>query len=56
MVSGFEVANLPLWQWERAILEGFRVFRLLLENKGGTVIADLRRRSLTYTPPTASNL
>lgn len=56
MVSGFEVAELPLWQWERAILEGFRVFRLLFENKGGTVIADLRRRSLTYKPPAASNL
>lgn len=53
MVSGFEVAQLPLWQWERAILEGFRVFRLLLENKGGTVIADLPRRSLTYKLPVA---
>ena len=56
MVSGFEVASLPLWQWERAILEGFRIFRLLFENKGGTVIADLRRRSLTYTPPTTLKL
>lgn len=56
MVSGFEVAELPLWQWERAILDGFRVFRLLFENKGGTVVADLRRRSLSYKPPTTIKL
>jgi hypothetical protein len=54
MVSGFEVADLPLWQWERAILDGFRVFRLLFENKGGTVEADLRKRTLTYKPPAAT--
>lgn len=54
MVSGFEVADLPLWQWERAILDGFRVFRLLFENKGGTVDADLRKRTLTYKPPAAT--
>lgn len=54
MVSGFEVADLPLWQWERAILDGFRVFRLLFENKGGTVEADLRKRTLTYKPPAAA--
>lgn len=54
MVSGFEVADLPLWQWERAILDGFRVFRLLFENKGGTVEADLRKRTLNYNPPVAT--
>jgi len=56
MVSGFEVGALPLWQWERAILDGFRVFRLLFENKGGTVTADFRKRALIYRPPAATKL
>lgn len=51
MLAEFEVAELPLWQWERAILTGFEVFRQLLDNKGGTVIADLRLHTLTYAPP-----
>lgn len=54
MVPGFQVAEIPLWQWERAILDGFRVFRQLYDNKGGTVIADLGRRILTYKPPPAA--
>lgn len=52
MTQGFEVRHAPLWQWERAILEGFEVFRQLLANKGGTVVADLRTHELTYEPPT----
>lgn len=55
MVKGFDVAELPLWQWERAILDGFRVFRALYENKGGTVVADLGRRILTYRLPSAAS-
>jgi NTP pyrophosphatase (non-canonical NTP hydrolase) len=51
MVDGFQVASCPLWQWESAILDGFRVFRDLLANKGGTVVADLTKHSLTYSPP-----
>lgn len=51
MVSEFEVAELPMWQWERAILEGFRIFRQLLANKGGVVVANLERHTLTYQPP-----
>ncbi len=50
-VRGYEVARIPLWQWETAILEGYRVFRQLRANRGGTVILDLRGRSLTYIPP-----
>lgn len=51
MLAEFEVSELPLWQWERAILNGFEVFRQLLENKGGTVVANLRIHTLTFTPP-----
>ena len=50
-VLGFEVDAVPLWQWEVAILEGFRVFRLLRTNRGGSVELDLRTHTLTYTVP-----
>lgn len=45
-VAGYEVEIRPAWQWERAILEGFRVFRTLCEYRGGRVIADLTTRSI----------
>ena len=50
MVEGYEVDQCPLWQWERAILEGFRVFRLLKDNKGGVVTIDLDGRMIDYKP------
>jgi NTP pyrophosphatase (non-canonical NTP hydrolase) len=51
MVAGFQIADLPLWQWERSILEGFKVFRQLFENKGGSVVANLELHTLSYRPP-----
>lgn len=48
MVKGYEVENRPLWMWERAILEGFKVFRQLRDNRGGVVVADLNAHTLTY--------
>lgn len=50
-VVGFEVARIPLWQWEIAILDGFRVFRLLSINNGGRVILNLRKHKLDYIRP-----
>lgn len=50
-VRGYEVESRPLWQWERAILEGFRVFRELRTHRGGTVIADLSSHSISFEPP-----
>jgi hypothetical protein len=49
-VSGFEVEQCPLWQWEHAILQGFEVFRKLRTHRRGIVIADLVERSLTFQP------
>jgi NTP pyrophosphatase (non-canonical NTP hydrolase) len=46
LVRGQEVEKCPFWQWEKAILEGFRVFRLLRDKRGGQVIADLKARTL----------
>lgn len=53
MVSGYEVDACPLWQWEQAILDGFRVFRELrkLEHRGGTVIVNMTDHTLTFKPP-----
>lgn len=47
-VEGYEVAEVPLWQWEQAILDGYRIFRLLRVNRGGHVTLDLVNRSLHY--------
>ncbi|WP_375768785.1 pyrophosphatase [Archangium gephyra] len=44
--KGYEVAVVPVWQWEEAILEGFRAFRQLKELKGGRVTLHLNARQL----------
>jgi NTP pyrophosphatase (non-canonical NTP hydrolase) len=53
LVKGYEVESRPLWQWELAILEGFRIFREIKkpEHRGGTVTADLVAHSITFEPP-----
>ena len=50
---GFEVERIPFWQWEKAILEGYRVFQLLKTNKGGSVQLDIVAHALTYIAPLA---
>lgn len=54
-VEGFEVETVPLWQWETAILDGYRVFRSLCAGQGGRVTLDLGARQLTYAPHVASD-
>ena len=49
-VRGFEVDQCPLWQWEKAILDGFGVFRRLKVERRGIVIADLRKHSIAFKP------
>lgn len=48
MVKGYEVYQCPLWQWERAILEGFKVFRALCQAGGGDVTIDMERHSISF--------
>ena len=48
LIQGFEVAGVPLWQWETAILEGYRVFRCLRKHGEGHVTLDMNRRKLCY--------
>ena len=49
-VRGFEAERFAAWQWERAILDGFKVFRELIkpENRGGWIIADLDKHTLEF--------
>jgi MazG C-terminal domain len=50
LVKGYEVEHRPLWQWEKAILEGFRVFRALKEHRSGTVSIDLDKHMIEFEP------
>lgn len=47
-VSGYEVEVCPLWQWEKAILDGYAVFRQLKLHRRGIVTADLKKRSISF--------
>jgi hypothetical protein len=49
-VDGYEAAGCPLKLWERAILDGYRVFREVLQNAGGWVVGDRSSRSIWYEP------
>ena len=49
LVQGYEVSECPPWQWELAILEGFKIFRQLRKHRGGVISVDLDKRSIRYT-------
>ncbi|WP_037447017.1 hypothetical protein [Sphingobium chlorophenolicum] len=49
-VRGYEVEHCPLNLWERAILDGYAVFRQVRANKGGVVIGDRIKRTIGYRP------
>ena len=50
-VRGYEVQNCPLNQWEKAILEGYRIFRQVRDNNGGVIVGDLKNRRITFKKP-----
>ena len=50
MTAGFEVCTRSEWEWERAILLGYKVWRQLRSAGGGNVVGDLYSRSLTFGP------
>jgi NTP pyrophosphatase (non-canonical NTP hydrolase) len=56
MVKGYEVEKCPLWQWERAILYGFKVFRQLRDAKCGVVHINLNERKIWFEARTSKNL
>ena len=47
-VSGYEVEACPLKLWERAILDGYSIFRKLRETRGGYVIGNRESRSIRF--------
>jgi len=49
-VNGYEVERCPLKLWEKAILDGYSVFRKLKENQGGWIVGDRDRRTIEYLP------
>ena len=49
-VIGYEVAQCPLKLWERAILNGYEVFRQIRAAEGGWVIGDRALRTIRYAP------
>lgn len=49
-VRGYEAEQLPLWLWERAILQGYAVFRELRQHRRGIVTADLTKRQISFEP------
>lgn len=49
MTSHLEVSSRSFADWERAILQGFSVWRQLKINSGGTVEGNLNDRTLYYT-------
>lgn len=49
-VRGYEVERCPLWLWEKAILDGYAVFRQIVANNGGTVTGDRNTRTISYEP------
>lgn len=44
-----EVKSCTGKQWERAILEGYRVFRELVKNKGGLISVDMDKMNISYS-------
>jgi NTP pyrophosphatase (non-canonical NTP hydrolase) len=47
-VRGYEAEQLPLWLWERAILQGYAVFRKLQQHRRGIVTADMSKRQISF--------
>ena len=45
--KGFE--GCKYWEWEHAILEGFKIYNMLRQNRRGRVSVDLNKRSVKFT-------
>jgi NTP pyrophosphatase (non-canonical NTP hydrolase) len=53
MTSHLEVGCCPAADWQRAILDGFAVWREVMRHRGGRVLVDLDDRLIAYLGPTA---
>jgi hypothetical protein len=50
MTDTFEAKVLSEKDWEKAILESYKIFRYLIKNKGGEVHFDMFNKNIAYTP------
>jgi NTP pyrophosphatase (non-canonical NTP hydrolase) len=48
LVVDLEVSHVTAYQWEATIIQSYKVFHELVENKGGKVLASPLRRKLEY--------
>jgi len=51
MSQHLEVASADPWQWRRAIIEGFKVWREVVKNHGGRIEANLSTKTISYLGP-----
>ncbi|ACB97314.1 nucleoside triphosphate pyrophosphohydrolase family protein [Beijerinckia indica] len=49
-VAGYEVAECPPKLWERAILDGYAIFRQMRDAQGGWIVGDREARTISYEP------
>jgi hypothetical protein len=50
MTSSFEVKERTEKEWEKAIIKGYEMFRLLMKNKGGNIYFDRYKQTISYKP------
>jgi NTP pyrophosphatase (non-canonical NTP hydrolase) len=48
LVFDLEVAKVSSFQWERTIIESYKIFHQIVENKGGKILVSPKERSLRY--------
>ncbi len=51
MASKFEVSVCTTGEWEKTIFIAYSIWRLVEQHTGGSVVVDLDRRELSFTPP-----
>lgn len=51
MTAHLEVSARSLADWHQAVIAGYDAFRNVVAHRGGTLTADLNRRTLTYDAP-----
>ncbi len=49
-VAGYEVSKCPPKLWERAILDGYDVFRQMRDAEGGWIVGDRVARTIEFEP------
>lgn len=53
LTDHLEVASRSLYLWEQALLQGFAVWREVMQNNGGQIIGDLAQHAVHFKPQSA---